>query len=247
MFIYSYDDKSKSARMLADALGVMMIKHEESKFIGNADKMVLNWGCSDLPRQVRKCQIINGENAVNTAVNKLLCLRKLESLEIKTVPFTTDPVEAVGWLEEGGRVFARTKLTGKDGEGLRDIFINDEIPTCRLYTKFVPSIKEYRINVCFDAVVSRQRKVKMEATLPDNDVHTSTNGYGFKWVTRGIPEEVEDAARDAVTNLYLDFGGVDVLWDGTCAYVLEVNTAPELTPLSCKALADRIMETYAPE
>ena len=87
----------------------------------------------------------------------------------------------------------------------------------------------------------------MEATLPDNDVHTSTNGYGFKWVTRGIPEEVEDAARDAVTNLYLDFGGVDVLWDGTSAYVLEVNTAPELTPLSCKALADRIMETYAPE
>ena len=40
MFIYSYDDKSKSARMLADALGVMVIKHEESKFIGNADKLI---------------------------------------------------------------------------------------------------------------------------------------------------------------------------------------------------------------
>ena len=247
MFVYSYDYESKSARMLAKALGAKFIKHEESKFVGDADKVVINWGCSDLPRQVRKCQVINDENAVNIAINKLLCLTQLDAFQDDTVPFTRDIEEVRTWLAEGSRVFARTKLTGKDGEGLKEVFLNEEIPTSRLYTKFVPSIKEYRINVCFFNVVSCQRKVLITETTKENDVRTSTNGYGFKWVTRGVPEEVQHAALSAVVHLDLDFGGVDVLWDGTCAYILEVNTAPELTPLSCKALADKIMEIYPPE
>lgn len=255
--IYSYDFYSKSARLLSTLLNVPVLRHENSTFRGSHDKFVLNWGSGDLPREVRKCGLLNEERNVMHAINKVSAFKKLP--RDRCVPWTESVDQVRAWLNEGARVFARTKVTGKDGEGLVEVPRGDgPIPRARLYTKYIRAAKEYRINVLRQhenidhetvQVVSRQRKVRLEdhqGTYND-EIKTSSNGYGFKWVTRDIPPQVELVAKMAIHCLELDFGGVDVIWDGANAYILEVNTAPELTPNSAKALADKLKEYYPNE
>lgn len=241
MYMYSYNEHSESGTELAKALGLKMIKHDDRKFKGSEDKKVLNWGRSDLPVQVRRSTVINPENSVAQAVNKVNAFLAMTKAGVSTVPFTLKKEEAVTWLAEGHRVFARTRVKGKDGEGLVECFINDKIPNARLYTKVIPQEKEYRVNLV-DAReqpgnlgwgVSCQRRVVLDDFKGDvhPDIKTSGNGYGFKYVTQNIPASVIEQAKAALKAVKLDFGGVDVLYsrDGK-AYVLEVNTAPAFTP-----------------
>lgn len=248
MFMYSYDPKSETAIALARALGLKMIKHVDSKFKGSHDKRVLNWGCSDLPLEVRRSTVINREDAVYRAINKRISLQILQAARISTVPWTSDIDIARELLNLGHRVFARTKVTGHDGDGLVEVTSEtiDATP-CRLWTKLVPSEKEYRVNVVreydhefndYRHTICFQRKVPLDdftGTL-NPAIKTTANGYGFKFVTRNIPNEVRLAAMCALDALNLDFGGVDVLWTGTEALVLEVNTAPQLTPRAMTTL-----------
>jgi glutathione synthase/RimK-type ligase-like ATP-grasp enzyme len=248
MFIYSYDQHSESARALAGALGARQIRTERSEFKGKHDKVVINWGSSDLPREVRKCTVINKERNVMMALNKLTAFQILEG----TVPWTTNRDEAQGWADQG-KVVARTRLKGADGAGLIVVDHRGRVPEAKLYTKFIQAEKEYRITCCRAVVgnpnvdrwfvIGRQRKIPLD-DVPRNrltpDVKTTAGGYGFKWVTLNIPREVEEVASRAVQLLGLDFGGVDVIWNGTRAYVLEVNTAPHLTPIMVTRMSEAI-------
>ena len=243
--MYSYDPKSESALRLAKVLKIKQIAHTDSKFIGDMKRTVLNWGCSDLPREVRRCKVINEENAVDRAINKLRFFQRMSQHGLSHVPFGTD----VQWVRErlaaGARVFARMRLRGADGEGLVEVINANNIPQARLYTQYIPSEREYRITCVVDnemkpQVVATQRKVRLDNPPPGgyNDIfRTTSGGYGFKWVTRGVPDAVKEVACASITNLGLHFGGVDVLWDGTNAYLLEVNTAPHLTPMATAAIA----------
>lgn len=247
MYMYSYDEHSESGIALARALGTKMIKHTDSKYRGDLDKVVLNWGCSDLPVQVRRSTIINPENSVAQAINKVKAFRILAKAGVRTVPFTEEKATATAWLAEGHRVFARTRVKGKDGEGLVECFINDQIPEARLYTKVIKQQKEYRVNLV-DAReqpgnlgwgVAVQRRVKLDDFQGEvhPDIKTSGNGYGFKYVTQNIPDDVITQAKAALVALNLDFGGVDVLYgEDNQAYVLEVNTAPAFTPRAITTL-----------
>jgi glutathione synthase/RimK-type ligase-like ATP-grasp enzyme len=252
MFIYSYDQHSESARALAGALGARQIRTERSEFKGKHDKVVINWGSSDLPREVRKCKVINKERNVMMALNKLTCFDILEKAvpDFIIVPWTTDRTIAQGWAEHG-KVVARTRLKGADGAGLIMVDHRGRVPEAKLYTKFIQAEKEYRITVCRGdgvqqpeyMVVGRQRKIPLD-DVPRNrltpDVKTTAGGYGFKWVTLNIPGAVEDVSKAAVEALGLDFGGVDVIWDGAQAHVLEVNTAPHLTPIMVTRMSEAL-------
>lgn len=241
MFMYLHSSASESGIALRDALDISSIKHKNSHFKGSPDKVVINWGCSELPYEVRKCQVINKEAAVLKAINKIWAFREF-SPEI-CVPFTTDRTVAQQWVQEGHRVAVRTRLTGADGEGLVLSDPTQALPMGLLYTKFIQAEKEYRITVVDSQVIGKQRKVHLDdAVNPDPLVKTTANGWGFKWVTRNIPEQVLDFAVTAVNNLGLDFGGVDVVWDGTRAWVLEVNTAPHLTPIMVTRMAEALKE-----
>lgn len=249
--MYSYDAASESGIALARALDILMIRHENSRFKGSPQKIVLNWGCSDLPREVRKCTVINDEKSVMIAINKLWALQRMSEHDVSTVPWTDDIEQAHRWLAEGSRVVVRSRLKGYDGAGLSIVNPGQELPVARLYTKFIRAEKEYRIT-CFrsdreDAVgvIGRQRKVVLDNAVNINhDVKTTGGGYGFKWVTLNIPQQVEDCACAAIKALGLDFGGVDVIWDGRQAYVLEVNTAPHLTPVMVTRMREAITRSY---
>ncbi len=247
MYIYLYDSKSETGLALAKALGLKIIKHVDSKFKGDHTKKVLNWGCSDLPLQVRRATVFNREHNVDWAINKIKAFRILSTLGVRTVPFTTDIAVARQWMGEGSRVFGRRLVKGKDGEGLIECHDDLDLDGVKLWTKFIPAVKEYRVNLVRlkdtdeDVFVQAvQRKVPLDGYVgtPNPDIKTSGNGYGFKFVTQNIPVSVIGEAKQAITVLGLDFGGVDVLWDGTRAWVLEVNTAPQFTP--------RVIETLKP-
>lgn len=238
--VYSYDVHSESARMIADELGVKVLKHEGSNFKGNPQKTVLNWGCSDLPREVRACRVINPENGIRMAVNKLFTMRALSTAEGVTLPeWTTDPEVAGKWE---GKVYCRGKLTGHDGDGITLVPNGLHVVPAKLYTRQIgppKDLREYRINIFRDSVVTRQKKVrvrKWEGGEYNDEIKTTNGGYGFDIVDQ-VPLGVIPLAKKAVASLGLDFGGVDVVVYRDVPYVLEVNTAPQLTPYTCKRLA----------
>lgn len=239
--VYSYDVHSKSARAIADELGVKIIKHDGSMFKGDAGKTILNWGCSDLPREVRACTIINNENAIRLAVDKLRTFRALKLNPEINLPEWTDDIEVAKTYK--GNVYCRTKLQGHDGAGIVLTEAAKVVPA-RLYTRQIAhprDLKEYRINIFRDKVVSRQKKVRVKDHKKDyNDaIKTTDGGYGFDLVD-AVPLGVIPQAKMAVATLGLDFGGVDIVYYRDKAYVLEVNTAPQLTPFAAKKLGEII-------
>lgn len=242
MIIRTYSAAAVSALRLAIQLGCKVItpKNQQSAPI---DELIVNWGSSEPTPHTR---VLNNPVPVAIAVNKIAAFALMKD-KVQTVPATTDDQTAILWLAEGHRVFARHKIEAADGEGMEEIFLNNGIPKAPLYTRFVPSDREYRVTCCRDTKgnvipVFVQRRVPVDIHLPRHDVKTSSNGYGFRHVTHGWSQKVMDEACKAVEAIGLDFGGVDVLYriaDNHVA-VLEVNTAPELTPLSTKALATAI-------
>lgn len=246
MHIWSYDFHSESARRLADELDVYLIKHENSKFVGHKDKTVLNWGSSNLPVQVRRCTVINDENAVHMAVNKRQSYRAFDKAGVPTVKWTENKEWAKAWAALGHKIVCRQKVEGKDGEGIILASKPEEIVDAKLYAKLEEHAHEYRVTVFRDTICSVQKKVRIPgAPVGSDEVRTSGNGWGFDVVNGGYGPGTEDACIKAVKALGLDFGGVDVLWDhrlGTC--VLEVNTAPHLTPHCARKLAVAIKKAY---
>ena len=57
-------------------------------------------------------------------------------------------------------------------------------------------------------------------------------GFTYRIVQGKRPIGVIPAAKAAVAALSLDFGAVDIITKGTDVYVLEVNTAPGLCPIT---------------
>lgn len=259
MMIYLYDRASESGQALKAALNVREIVHDRSMYRGRDADTVINWGCSELPRNVRLSRVVNSDTSVFKAVNKGLAFEEFARNRTPHVPFTSDRDVVRQWLRDGHRVYARTRTQGFDGAGLIEL-VGAEAPIidARLYTQGVDIQQEYRVtvirprdvaNLGNGLVVLAQRKVKAdtaERTTSDT-VRVSSNGWGFKLIDheRYLPRSVKDAAISALSALNLDFGGVDVILrtDNTAA-VLEVNTAPQLTPTACRRLAAAIQEHY---
>lgn len=260
MKFYLYDNNSESGRALVEACEGQRLRHEGSTFTGSPEKTVINWGCSNLPVAVRRCKVINNEVAVYMAINKDHCLYRLHSAGVPAVEWTRSADTALGWYNDGCLVYCRGRLAGHDGEGLvvadpASGIQRTEMPPARIYTKGVPIQQEYRVTV-FSAdaatnatVIAAQRKVKhddAERTTSDI-VRVSSTGWGFKLVNheRYLPAPVRDAATAALLAMGLNFAGVDVvlLPDGT-ARVLELNTAPALTPTVCHRLAGHLIQSF---
>lgn len=249
--IYSYNFNSQSAKDLAETLGIKRIKHERSKFKGNPNKTVINWGCSVLPEEVAKCKVINSPESVSKAVNKLSFFKAVDGIA-RTPEWTTGAAVALQWMQDGYVVLSRTKLTGHSGDG---IVINGpanaEVILAPLYVKYIKKKDEYRVHVMRGQVIDVQRKARKE-DVPDDKINwlirNHANGFVF---VRGealgeVPQDVIDQAVLAVNALGLDFGAADVIWNDhrKQAFVLEVNSAPGLTGTTLKKYAENLNELF---
>lgn len=235
-YTYLYDQHSETGNAITDACNLLKIRHENSQFRGRWDRWVLNWGSSKLPEQVRRCRVLNKERSVYLAVNKLRCLNVLSHNFVNVPEFYTRREDVMPIINEGGVVYGRHRLTGHDGQGLvRYTEDTDRIDEAPLYTLEVPNIQdEYRVSVFDGEVYAVQRKVRAadhEGPL-DPHIRTTEGGWGFVLEDiRDTPMRVLAEAVRATEALELDFAGVDVVCTREEGVVLEVNTAPQMTPV----------------
>lgn len=245
------------ARAVKEEMGLQAIRHQGSTFQGARDKVVINWGSSNPSAEVLRCTIINRPEAVARSVNKIRFFETVnphtDRETVRTVPWTTNRLNANAWLQSGSKVVCRTRLEGREGEGI--VIVAPPSPSeappaavkglvarvrarianarpasnlglpeaCRLFTKFVPDTVEYRIHVIGGRVVAAHRK----GGGTDESVRNTANGWLFSRV-RHPPRDVATQALATVAALGLDFAAVDVLFctNDDRAYVLETNTAP---------------------
>jgi glutathione synthase/RimK-type ligase-like ATP-grasp enzyme len=227
MKLYPYNQGSKSAKALAQSLGIKRIKHEGKRLqvLGG----LINWGSSGFVRNIAHDGVFNSPDCVAVAVNKLQAFKALDG-HVSIPEWTESPVEASKWLAEGVTVIARTKLTGHSGEGIIIVEEEGEIPPAPLYVKYIPKTEEYRLHVFRDKVFFIQQK-KRNKDIPDDKVNwkVRNHGNGFIYAHKDVVENriAKICAIMSIKTLGLDFGAVDMIYNKKQDrfYVLEVNTA----------------------
>jgi glutathione synthase/RimK-type ligase-like ATP-grasp enzyme len=229
MKIYSYNNGSASAKALAAALNIKLVKHEGKplRFKGP----LINWGNSKpIARHIECGGCLNPPDAVRNAVNKLQAFKLMEG-KVALPGWTEDREEAIKWLAGDFDVVVRHKLNGHSAEGLEIVKHNDPdvIPFAPLYTKYIKKDQEWRIHVFKGKVFFEQRKARKK-DVPDEEVNWQVRNLkgGFIYAHQDVQasEEVKKQAIMAIDALGLDFGAVDIITNKRGeAYVLEVNTA----------------------
>lgn len=234
MKIYPYKQGSKSARLLADALGCKILRREGNP-IQLGGQVVINWGSSKINRELVNAITINWPEAVSIAANKLRTFSILAARGVSIPPWTEDIEKAKQAIQAGLTVFCRTKLTGHSGQGIVIAKTVDALVDAPLYTVYQKPVQEYRIHVgLFDnedehRVIFVQRKARKK-DVPDDKVNwkirNHANGFIFAHKDVEVAQEGHRQAIKAVKCLGLHFGAVDILElpDGSFS-VLEVNTA----------------------
>jgi glutathione synthase/RimK-type ligase-like ATP-grasp enzyme len=243
MKIYPYMNGSKSAKALAEGLGIKVLLRE-----GKAMRRhkIINWGCSKILRDVGE-DILNHPGAVGHAANKLVTFELFRDAEVPTVEWTTDSAQAEVWLHEPSNVVVRHKLTGHSGEGIQILEWDKghEVPQAPLYTKYTKKKDEYRIHVFGDEILFQQRKARRKE-VPDDQVNWQVRNLagGFIFANDGVeaPEAVKQAATKAVAALGLDFGAADIGFKDGAAVVYEVNTACGLQGKNLESYVNKFRE-----
>jgi glutathione synthase/RimK-type ligase-like ATP-grasp enzyme len=245
--LFPYKPGSASAKALADALGIKRLKHEGSKWRGNNNDVVLNWGHSGNFLAVyrgRGCIILNAPESVSKAVNKLEAFKAMQGL-VPIPEWTTERGGACAMLLYGP-VVCRTILTGHSGQGIVIAEKEDEMPASPLYVKYIKKEEEYRLHVMGDKVFFVQRKARRKE-VPDEQVNWKVRNLdgGFIYANQDVqaPPGAEEAARLAIAALGLDFGAVDLVkTKGGKVFVLEVNTACGLAGTTLDKYAEAFKE-----
>lgn len=235
VFLYRHDGASQGGKLMARALGVRIIRPEGSAFSGGKGKVVINWGTSNFPYELRGAHIENKPEAVGNATNKRSFFELArESGGVPIPEFTTRKAEALDWLRNNRMVFARNRLTGSGGEGIIELSTPDDIGPIAdgtLFVEYVRKKHEYRIHVADGRALDVQEK-KKKKDVPAEEVNyrirNLANGFVFCRGDADPPEAVTQAAIEAVRVCGLDFGAVDVVYNThhNRVAVLEVNTAP---------------------
>lgn len=228
MKIYPYKQGSKGAKTLADALGIKQVKHE-----GKPLKMkgtLINWGSSNIHREIQAERCLNRPAHVARASNKLETFKALSAAGVSVPAFTTSKEVAEVWIaDERHSAVCRTKLNGHSGDGIVIAETLEQLVDAPLYTRYVKKKEEYRIHVFQGDAFFVQRKARKKE-VPDEEVNWKVRnlagGFIFAHQNVEVPDVARNEACNAVAALALDFGAVDIILgtDGKF-YVLEVNTA----------------------
>jgi len=226
LYLYSYMGGSNGAKEVAKKLKVNRIKHKNSSFKGGRNKIVINWGATEVPKEVGKCTIINTPEAVKEVSNKLLFFEKLNGKKL-TPTYTRDARVAEEWLKGGYHVLCRTLLRASGGRGI----VLDKIVEAKLYVRYIAKKEEYRVHIFRGQVIDVQRKArKLDEEQPNWKIRNLEGGFVYVREGFNIPECVIDVAKKTFKHFNLDFGAIDIIYTANKnrAFALEINTAPGL-------------------
>lgn len=228
MKLIPYKVGSASAKALAEALGIKRLRQEGPQ-INLRGQTLINWGNSNITRQIINADVLNKPEAVQKSVNKLTAFQCFEDADVAIPEFTTDIEDARSWINDGKKVVCRTKLSSYGGEGIVIAEGAEQLVEAPLYVKYVPKEQEYRVHVLRGNAFFAQRKAR-KLEVPDDQVNWQVRNLagGFIYANQNveISEEVRTQSVAAVSALGLDFGAVDVVvTQRGRVYALEVNTA----------------------
>jgi len=230
--ILPYKTGSRSAKVLAEALGGKVLRLEGSTFKPKADDVVINWGNSKPP--INFLWGHNGDDICLAHVtDKLKFLTKMRDNGVTCIPDFYTLMEDIP--DEAFPIVCRTVLSGHSGAGIVIAYTRAELVEAPLYTRYLKKKDEYRIHVGNTdegpVLISVQKKArKLECDNPNWQVRNHQNGFIYKREDVTPPACVIQAAYQAFDASGLDFGAVDVIYNDKKdrAYVLEINTAPGL-------------------
>ena len=260
--VYPYNQGSRSAKALAEALEGKVLKHVGSKYRPRRGDVVINWGASNLP-DFAPATTLNSD--VRNAQCKVASLKALHQAGVSVPDFVADgqnrfdpnrtAKDAAAAM--GFPVVCRTKLRGHSGDGIVVANTPEELVDAPLYTKYIKKKDEYRVHVVRDKHVPGlglggplaffvQRKArKLDVENPNWQVRNLEGGFVFVEVqVEDVPQDVIHQAERALEALDLDFGGVDVIFNDReqRAYVLEVNTACGLEPRTAEHYSRALLQ-----
>ena len=216
---------------------------------------IINWGTGSVPRWYKKFtalgmsvnkNFLNHPNKTKTASNKLTAFRKMEAGNVSIPEFTTSKKEATKWAKECV-VVARKLLSGHSGAGIEILTDGSKMVNAPLYVKYIKKKAEYRLHVFKNEVILIQHKrQKLDANKDEvnSQIRNHKNGWIFCQSNVNPPQNVIDESLKAIKALELDFGAVDVIYNGYSkkAYVLEINCAPGLEGSTITAYKDAILK-----
>lgn len=248
LFIYAYNQGSKSARNIADALDIYQIKHRGSRYRARLRDKVINWGATELPRIIDPNGVINKPENIRNCSNKLRFFEMMNRAQV-TPPYATTLAGARSMIEAGHKVVCRTQIAAHSGAGIVIAERMDQLVRAPLYTQYIPKAAEYRIHVFNGRVIDKQRKIR-DPNVPEDRVDWNVRSHlrGFIFARNvGAWPGIEACERAAIRSMQasgLVFGGVDVIYNERQgrAYVLEINTAPGLEGSTVESYARAFRE-----
>ena len=217
---------SKSAKALAQALGIKRIKLKNSKYKSKPHHILVNWGIVDV---LPNATYLNSPVAVELAADKLKTFQRLTQFGIPVPNHQTfKPTGSDLWL-------ARTTLHGHSGQGIV-LATPDQLPTAPLYTQHIPKAAEYRAIVVNGEVVDFKQKLKRRPYSDDNPTghvgehhpHVWSYENGYIFAREGIerPSGLDELSVLSMKALGLTYGALDIIKaEDDKLYLLEVNTA----------------------
>jgi glutathione synthase/RimK-type ligase-like ATP-grasp enzyme len=229
--VLPYRQGSRSAGALATALGGRVLRLEGSTFVKRRDDIIINWGSTARNDNTPARTVdFNIPHAVHDASNKLNFFRAMP--EGLTPRYWTRQEDIP---QDAYPIVCRTVLAGHSGAGIVVANTPADLVPAPLYVQYVKKESEYRIHVGKSGedtiVISEQRKARrQDAEVVNWQIRNHQNGFIYARENIEVPESVREVARQAMRELEIDFGAVDVIYNRrqNRAYVLEVNTAPGL-------------------
>jgi hypothetical protein len=184
-------------------------------------------------------------------VDKLSQYQFFKKQGLSAFDFTTDAAEAQKWLNSGICIIGRQTLTGSCGAGIVVYEPDDPVKVggCKVYCKYKPKKREFRVHVFKNTVVAivEKRKKKDWKGESNPKIRNLDNGFVFCQeveLTAALKERINLLALAASKVCSSDFRGVDLGYNekNDDLFVIEVNSAPGIEGSNVKAYCDAIVK-----
>jgi hypothetical protein len=231
-FLY-HSTTAPTGRVLASALGIPGGTTPPSE----RQDVLIRWG-SQARVAFRPEFTVNPAFAIARATDKFASLQIMQERGVVVPQFSTDPNGCDPPFL--GRRFQHTR--GQD-----IVLYLQRADVAReprdFYVEYVPTVREYRARVVGDRCVRVSEKIATEGAELCPYIRNYEHGYTFRQPRTPFNDFQQALAIAAVKTHGLHFGAVDlVVGEDGNTYVLEVNTAPSLAPMSAAAMLAGIVE-----
>lgn len=227
--VFPYNMVSEGAIALAEGLECLRIRLQGSTYLPVATDVVVNWGNGN-SRSFAPAHVVNPD--VNVCINKVTFFERMQGQDIAP-PFALNKAEAQRHLSYP--IICRTSIEGADGAGIVIANNADELVEARLYTQLMDKLAEYRVHMgrmpdgTIELICAQKKRVS--ASHGSNPIWTGDNTF-LDWCDPvALPRSVFEKTKQAMELMpELHFGGFDTITTHGSTFVVEVNSAPMMTP-----------------